>query len=715
MADNDYEDYNKELINDIDIRANLEGIQSNECFFDIINEMLTENGEFRDTLTYTPYVNEYDIVKTDDKVNYKTNSIKVDGYIHTYEKDGINEISILLLNYNSSADVVKFNTSELDNKFKLAKRLIQQCSDQLYVNEISTANPGWPLIHTLCTNFKQINKITILLATNEEFSGRITKLNTEEFLNKRISYQLFDYKRFVELKKSKTGFAPIDIIFDELGSDPVDCLKTMQSSSDYQSYLIAMPAKLMTNIYEEYGSRLLEQNVRSFLQARGNVNKGIINTLKEEPEMFFAYNNGITATASDIEFDNITPNGVLKIKSIKNLQIVNGGQTTASMYYARTHFNIELSKIFVQMKLSVIDETLLETVVPKISRFANTQNAVNKADFFANHPFHVTFDGLCNKNMAPKKEEALNTTYWFYERARGAYKDLTAYKTKADIKRITEKYPSDQVLLKTDISKYVLTFDMSPHIVCKGAQNAFLSFSKTIPDETAFSEKKHHYNTLWFKEIIAKAIIYKTVDKLIITKKNDWYTGSGTKAVTNTYSIAWIVKFLKEKKLEIDFISIWKNQQISKELYKMFEIITENVFQTIKENDEKNHLLEFAKTKKCWDIVKLNEFDIAEALIPKISISSKIAEKNRLEAAKIGASLDRTSLYIKLTMLDKETVDKIIEKARFFDLLPHDTLVTYLKINKKQLVENDVDLIKDNLLELKSKISLKDIGVNINI
>ena len=712
MADNEYENFNKELINDIDIRANLEGIQSNECYFDIINEMLTENGDFRDTLTYTPYVNEYDIIQADDQVNYKTNSIKVDGYNHTFEKDGINEIILLVLNYNPSTKIVKFNTSELDNKFKLAKRLIQQCSDPTYVNEISTANPGWALIHTLCTSFKQIDKVTIFIATNEEFSGRITRLNTEELFNKKISYQLFDHKRFVELKKSKTGFAPIDIIFDELGSDPVDCLKTMKSSSDYQSYLIAMPGTLMTNIYEEYGSRLLEQNVRSFLQARGNVNKGIINTLKEEPEMFFAYNNGITATASEIEFEKSKPNGVLKIKSIKNLQIVNGGQTTASMYYAKTHFDIDLTKIFVQMKLSVINENLLETVVPKISKYANTQNAVNKADFFANHPFHITFDLLCNKNMAPKKEEALNTTYWFYERARGAYKDLTAYKTKADIKRITEKYPSDQVLLKTDVSKYVLTFDMSPHLVCKGAQNAFLSFSKTIPDETAFSEKKHLYNTLWFKEIIAKAIIYKAVDKLIISKKNEWYTGSGTKAVTNTYSIAWLVNLLKEKKLEIDFITIWKNQQISKELYKMFEIITKNVFETIKENDEKNHLLEFAKTKKCWDIVKLNEFDIAEALISKISISSKVAEKNRNEAAKIGASLDRTTLCIKLTMLDKETVDKIIEKARFFDLLTHDIQMTYLKINKKQFVEDDVDIIKDNLLELKSKINLKDIGVN---
>ena len=715
MADNEYENYNKELINDIDIRANIEGIQSNECYFDIINEMLTENGEFRDTLTYTPYVNEYDIIKTDDTVNYKTNSIKVDGYIHTYEKDGINEILLLLINYNSSADIVKFNTSELNNKFKLAKRLIQQCSNQIYVNEISNANPGWPLIYTLCTNFNQIDKITILLATNEEFSGRITRLNTEEFLNKRISYQLFDYKRFVELKRSKTGFAPIDIIFDELGSDPVECLKTVKNSSEYQSYLIAIPGKLITNIYEEYGSRLLEQNVRTFLQARGNVNKGIINTLKEEPEMFFAYNNGITATASEIGFDNTTPNSVLKIKSIKNLQIVNGGQTTASMYYAKTHFNIDLSKVFVQMKLSVINESLLETIVPKISRFANTQNAVNKADFFANHPFHITFDTLCNKNMAPKKEEALNTTYWFYERARGAYKDLTAYKTKADIKRITEKYPSDQVLVKTDVSKYVLTFDMSPHIVCKGAQNAFLSFSKTMPDETSFSEKKHLYNTLWFKEIIAKAIIYKAVDKLIISKKNDWYTGSGTKAVTNTYSIAWLVNFLKGRKLEIDFITIWKNQKISKELYKIFEIVTENVFETIKENDEKNHLLEFAKTKKCWDIVKLNEFDIAEALIPRISISTKIIEKKRLEAAKLGASIDKTTLYIQLTMLDTKIVDTIIEKARFFDLLTHNIHMTYLKIIKKKLVEDDVDIIKDNLLELKSKINLKDIGVNINI
>ena len=101
--------------------------------------------------------------------------------------------------------------------------------------------------------------------------------------------------------------------------------------------------------------------------------------------MFFSYNNGLTATA-EIEVSQET-DSTKSIKSIKNLQIVNGGQTTASVHYSKFKFDADLSRVFVQMKLSVVDPELLETIVP-IAEYANTQNKVNAADFFANHPFH---------------------------------------------------------------------------------------------------------------------------------------------------------------------------------------------------------------------------------------------------------------------------------------------------------------------------------------
>ena len=134
----------------------------------------------------------------------------------------------------------------------------------------------------------------------------------------------------------------------------------------------------------------MEQNVRCFLQARGNVNKGIRSTIMNEPQMFFAYNNGITATAEEVE-TRVTDNG-LEIIRVKDLQIVNGGQTTASLFHTNRKDKAALDSIFVQMKLSVIDSEKSEIVVPRISEYANTQNRVNAADFFSNHPYHIRME-----------------------------------------------------------------------------------------------------------------------------------------------------------------------------------------------------------------------------------------------------------------------------------------------------------------------------------
>ena len=209
--------------------------------------------------------------------------------------------------------------------------------------------------------------------------------------------------------------------FAEMMGDGLPCLPAHLNSATYKSYLVVMPATVLAELYGKYGSRLLEQNVRSFLQVRGNVNKGIRATIMNDPEMFFAYNNGITATARDVE-NGKHANGIV-IVSLKDLQIVNGGQTTASLFHTHRKDKASLENIFVQMKLSVIDEEKSEEVVPRISEYANTQNKVNAADFFSNHPFHVRMEGFSRRLWAPAQQGAQRETKWFYESARGQYAD----------------------------------------------------------------------------------------------------------------------------------------------------------------------------------------------------------------------------------------------------------------------------------------------------
>ncbi|WP_234911303.1 AIPR family protein, partial [Vibrio anguillarum] len=136
---------------------------------------------------------------------------------------------------------------------------------------------------------------------------------------------------------------------DDFGGG-IPILKASGGSDALESYLAVIPGKQLAEIYDKWGPRLLEANVRSFLQVRGKVNKGIRDTIRDEPHMFFSYNNGLSATADNIEIDK-TDSGY-QLVSVNNLQIVNGGQTTASLYAASKALKEQIQQVFVQMKLT---------------------------------------------------------------------------------------------------------------------------------------------------------------------------------------------------------------------------------------------------------------------------------------------------------------------------------------------------------------------------
>ena len=192
-----------------------------------------------------------------------------------------------------------------------------------------------------------------------------------------------------------SGKAREDVVVDltSYSAGGLYCLQAFNENAKYASYLLVIPGSIIADLYDLYGEMLLEQNVRTFLQFRGKVNKGIRNTIQNEPEMFFAYNNGLCATAEEVRVDPKSS----RMLSIKNLQVVNGGQTTASIFTAYKKLNTDLSKVYVQVKLTVIQPEKVEVVVPKISEYANTQNRVSAADFFSNHPFHLRIEEISRR------------------------------------------------------------------------------------------------------------------------------------------------------------------------------------------------------------------------------------------------------------------------------------------------------------------------------
>jgi hypothetical protein len=230
-----------------------------------------------------------------------------------------------------------------------------------------------------------------------------------------VQWDIWDYERLHRVVSVGLPYESLPIDIEQRLGESLPCLKAPGDDGDYQCYMAVLPGDLLHDLYQDFGPRLLELNVRSFLQARGKVNKGIRDTLLSDPGKFLAYNNGLSITAEEIDVGT-RPDGQIGIRSLKGFQIVNGGQTVASVHRAKARDGVDLRTVAVQAKITILRPELADSLVSKISRFANTQNRVNEADFSANHPFHVRLQQLSETTWTPGEQSR-----WFYERARGQY------------------------------------------------------------------------------------------------------------------------------------------------------------------------------------------------------------------------------------------------------------------------------------------------------
>jgi hypothetical protein len=387
----------------------------------------------------------------------------------------------------------------------------------------------------------------------------------------------------------------------DLEQDFGQCLQALPAHLNdpgYEGYLLVIPGRLLASIYDRWGARLLEQNVRVFLQARGNINKGIRATIENDPTMFFAYNNGISATAEAVETKTV--HGTTIIKSVKNLQIVNGGQTTASIFEASRKKDVALGSVFVQMKLSIVDSSRATTVIPKISEYANSQNRVNAADFFANHPFHVRIEGFSRRIYAPSPDGSFRQSKWFYERARGQYQDARARLSVAERRKFDLEYPKAQVFNKTDLAKYLMLWQQAPDTVCRGAQKNFAEFAKRTGTE--WSKNEDAYNELFYRHLIARALVFQKAEKIV--SEQSWYEG-GYRAQIVAYAIAKISFEVTNIRRVVDFDAVWRAQGISAHLDKALSLAAKAVHDIlVKTPAGRRNVTEWAKDPGCWSRVK---------------------------------------------------------------------------------------------------------------
>ena len=321
------------------------------------------------------------------------------------------------------------------------------------------------------------------------------------------------------------------------------------------------------------------------------------NTLVNEPHMFFSYNNGLAATAEEVQ----TGGDDDRILSVRNLQIVNGGQTTASIFTAAKKEGADLSNVYVQIKLSVVPTEIVEDVVPRISEYSNTQNKVSAADFFSNHPFHRKIEEFSRRLWAPSPVGHVQQTHWFYERARGQFINKQASLTSADKRKFLIQNPKNQMFTKTDLAKYVGTFEELPHEVSKGSQKNFSRFAGELGKRWDKGEGRE-FTELWFKQLIGKAILFRQLDNLVLRAR--WY--SGYKANIVTYALAKFAAMVSKRGVYIDFLIIWNLQTLPQTLANQLLEIAENV-NTLFHNRPQSatsNVSEWAKSEDCWNAVQ---------------------------------------------------------------------------------------------------------------
>ncbi len=483
-----------------------------------------------------------------------------------------------------------------------------------------------------------IPRLRLYLVTDGVLSDRLRDLPEAEVAGIPAEFHIWDITRFATALSSRGGREALTVDFSEVSEGGIPCLHASLNQSQYNGYLCVIPGEALARIYDTYGSRLLEGNVRSFLRKTTKVNKGIRETILRTPEMFFAFNNGIAATASSVVVEN-TPDG-MRLRSATDFQIVNGGQTTASLTFSKRKDGADLSGIFVQMKLSVVGDALSGDLIQKIAEFANKQTKVSDSDLFSNHEFHRRMEELSRRIMAPPKLGAQRPTSWFYERAKGQYRIETSKMSPAERQRFESENPKAQLITKTDLAKVENSWRCLPHEVSKGAQKNFDVFSKFIVTE--WSIRPLEFNDDYFRNVVVHTIVFRELERLIPAQK-DWYDG-GYRANVVTFTIAKLVRMIADDApgKSLDAPKIWKQQGISVAFREQLKLIARNMYQVITSPEEGiENVTEWAKKELAWQRAQSKRIELLPEFEAELILREQVDEIRNaaIEAARIDRGL----------------------------------------------------------------------------
>ena len=529
--------------------------------------------------------------------------LRLSGYALSDEQDQLD----LFVSLYEGVDVpTPISDAETQAAARQCLRFLTLCAEGQMAQRLDPTQPARSLAEILQTIYNGLEQIRIYVLTDKVAKSK--SFATIEVGGKAVRLEVMDIERLHRHWSEGKPRDELVIDFTEVSGSPLPCVFVPGDQEDYGYALAAFPGDALRLIYEQHGPRLLEANVRSFLSVKSKgVNAGIQSTLRNEPGRFMAYNNGIVIVADQLHFGK-TLDGAIGIAWIKGLQIVNGGQTTASIYFTkRKHPDTDLSRVRVPAKIIVMhaqDPTQEEALISDISRFANSQNAVRQSDLSANKPFHVEVERLSQSVVCPDGK-----SYWFYERAAGSYNTMLMRKgtTPAKLRDLKEAVPLARKITKTDLAKYVNAWDRKPDIVSLGSQKNFDRFMDSISGPDGGEAQLPTADD--YKAMIAKAKLFRDTQKLVRPMFQAF------QANVAAYVVAVAATKLGDR---IDFERVWDKQGGSTELMAQITTWAREVNDVLQRTAGGRMISEWAKQPECREAVLGATYSAAAKNIPEV-------------------------------------------------------------------------------------------------
>ena len=501
-------------------------------------------------------------------------------------------------------------------------------------NEMEPSADDYDICKYIYENDEDITNVRLFVISNGTIRQNL-KTPKERIKDKTVKYATWDINTIYKNTHSGADhmFVDIDLFDDDDFKFKIPFIEMESPIERYQTYIAMLPGEFVYNLYDNFNTDLLQSNVR-FFKGKNKCNKEIINTLKTKPHRFLAYNNGLTATASDVLIEKTEDQQMGYLRYIENFQILNGGQTTASIYFAKKwNPEIDLNTVFVQMKLIVLQENL-EDFHPLITKYSNTQTKIDPSDYSTNNPFNQKLQELSRTLIAPDVEEKGNISHWYYERVSGQYdQDLNRIKDKPDKDKFKSENPISQRFDKKDLGRVYTAWHQHPDISILGPQKCYPEFIKkfenTVPDN------------IFFEDFVATLIIFRYMEK----KNPVFLEFHQLKAQMTVYTLAMLYHVTNGN---ISLYKIWQNQDLSDNLKAFVNNLAKQLYEKLSaDKPDTVTFRDFCKSAKTWEATKkytfnldissiTNDFKTKNEDVARKEMGRNITENERKDVERLG-------------------------------------------------------------------------------